>query len=72
VPDVFWHQPTWSPDDRLHLLAWYNGTIGKMSNTACLYRYGLGSKMLARVLPQSALGIVTLFSACAAVAHGCS
>jgi hypothetical protein len=31
-----------------------------------------GRKTLARVLPQSALGAVTLFSACAPVAHGCS
>jgi hypothetical protein len=56
----------------MHLLAWYNGIIRKMSNTAGLYRYDPGSKTMARVIPQSALGAVTLFSACAAVAHGCS
>ncbi|GAC1568347.1 MAG: hypothetical protein NVS3B14_17270 [Ktedonobacteraceae bacterium] len=53
---IFWQDAT-------HLLAWYNGIIGKTSNTAGLYRYDLTSKTLSQVIALSSLGVSTLFSA---------
>lgn len=53
---AFWEGPT-------HLLAWYNGIIGKTSNTAGLYRFDLSSQRLTQVIQMSALGVATLFNA---------
>ena len=53
---VFWENST-------HLLAWYNGVMGKTSQAAGLYRYDLSSGSLAQVIPLSALGVATLFNA---------
>ena len=53
---VFW-------EDATHLLAWYNGPLGQTSSTAGLYRYNLNTQTLTQVLPLSALGATTLFSA---------
>ncbi len=50
---IFW-------EDATHLLAWYNGTTGKTSALAGLYRYSLSSHELKQVLPLSALGGVSL------------
>ncbi len=57
----YWQYVFW--EDSTHLLAWYNGSIGKTSNTAGLYRYDLGKKTLTQVIPLSALGVATLFNA---------
>ncbi len=53
---IFWEDPT-------HLLAWYNGPVGKASSTAGLYRFDLTTGTLLQVLPLSALGAATLFNA---------
>ncbi len=53
---IFWENST-------HLLAWYNGVMGKTSRTAGLYRYDLISGSLTQVVPLSALGAATLFNA---------
>ncbi|HZU66496.1 MAG TPA: hypothetical protein VFA09_04390 [Ktedonobacteraceae bacterium] len=53
---VFWENST-------HLLAWYNGVMGKTSRAAGLYRYDAISGSLAQVIPLSALGAATLFAA---------
>lgn len=53
---IFWENPT-------HLLAWYNGVMGKTDQTAGLYRYDVTSGSLAQVFPLSALGVATLFDA---------
>jgi hypothetical protein len=57
----YWQYTFWQ--DATHLLAWYNGVIGKTSNTAGLYRYDLGSRALSQVIPLAQLGVSTLFSA---------
>lgn len=57
----YWQYVFW--EDSTHLLAWYNGVIGRTSNTAGLYRYDLDSETLTQVIPLSALGVATLFSA---------
>lgn len=53
---VFW-------EDATHLLVWYNGPAGKTSSAAGLYRYDLTTQTLTQVIPLSALGVSTLFSA---------
>ena len=53
---VFWENST-------HLLAWYNGIMGKTSPAAGLYRYDLTSGSLTQVVPLSGLGVATLFDA---------
>jgi hypothetical protein len=57
----YWQYVFW--EDSTHLLAWYNGSIGKTSNTAGLYRYDLDKKTLTQVIPLSTLGVATLFNA---------
>jgi hypothetical protein len=54
--DVYWQDTT-------HLLAWYNGVVGKTSNTAGLYRYDLGTATLSQVISLQQLGVSTLFNA---------
>ena len=53
---IFWENPA-------HLLAWYNGVIGKTDQMAGLYRYGVTGGSLTRVIPLSALGVAKLFDA---------
>lgn len=57
----FWQYVFW--EDSTHLLAWYNGEVGKSSANAGLYRYDLVAGTLTQVVPLSALGVATLFSA---------
>ena len=57
----YWQYVFW--EDATHLLAWYNGTIGKTSSTAGLYRYDLTKNSLTQVVPLSSLGLATLFNA---------
>ena len=57
----YWQYVFWQ--DATHLLAWYNGVIGKTSNTAGLYRYDLGGRALSQVIPLAQLGVSTLFNA---------
>jgi len=54
----YWQYIFW--EDSMHLLAWYNGITGKMSNTAGLYRYDLNSNTLSQVIPLSGLSVATL------------
>jgi hypothetical protein len=56
----YWQYAFW--EDPMHLLVWYNGIIGKTSNTAGLYRFDLSSQKLTQVMPLSALGVATLFN----------
>lgn len=56
----YWQYIFWQ--DATHLLAWYNGIIGKTSSTAGLYRYDLTRNALTQVVPLSSLGVATLFS----------
>ncbi len=57
----YWQYMFWQ--DATHLLAWYNGVIGKTSNTAGLYRYDLLDHTLSQVITLGQLGISTLFDA---------
>ncbi|SRR5579875_79004 len=57
----YWQYAFW--EDATHLLAWYNGPVGKASGAAGLYRYDLATQTLTQVIPLSALGVSTLFSA---------
>ena len=57
----YWQYIFWQ--DATHLLAWYNGVIGKTSNTAGLYRYDTGNHTLAQVISLDQLGVSTLFNA---------
>jgi hypothetical protein len=57
----FWQYMFW--EDPTHLLAWYNGPVGKTSSTAGLYRYDLTTGLLTQVLPLHTLGAATLFNA---------
>ncbi len=57
----YWQYAFW--EDATHLLAWYNGPVGKTSSVAGLYRYDLATRTLTQVIPLSALGVTTLFSA---------
>jgi hypothetical protein len=56
----YWQYTFW--EDATHLLAWYNGPVGKTSNAAGLYRYDLNTGTLRQVMPLSALGVATLFA----------
>ena len=53
---IFWENPT-------HLLAWYNGVMGKADRTAGLYRYDVSRGSLVQVVSLSTLGVATLFDA---------
>lgn len=55
----YWQYFFWQ--DATHLLAWYNGVIGKTSNNAGLYRYDMAAKTLTLILPLRSLGVSTLF-----------
>lgn len=57
----YWQYVFWQ--DATHLLAWYNGVVGKTSNTAGLYRYDLGTATLSQVISLQQLGVSTLFNA---------
>lgn len=54
----YWQYVFW--EDATHVLAWYNGVIGKTG--AGLYRYNLSDGVLTLALPLSSLGVSTLFS----------
>jgi hypothetical protein len=56
--DDFWQYISW--EDAKHLLAWYNGPTGKVSDAAGLYRYNVETKQLKQVIPLKALGVATL------------
>lgn len=56
----YWQYTFWQ--DSTHLLAWYNGIVGKTSSTAGLYRYDLNTQTLTQILPLSSLDVSTLFS----------
>ena len=56
----YWQYFFW--EDSTHLLAWYNGVVGKTDNTAGLYRYDLSSGTLSQVVALSSLGVGTLFN----------
>lgn len=56
----YWQYVFW--EDATHVLAWYNGIIGKTSNTAGLYRYDLISHTLLQVISPGQLGVSTLFN----------
>jgi hypothetical protein len=55
----YWQYAFWQ--DATHLLAWYNGVVGKTSNTAGLYRYDLTTRTLTLVFSLSSLGVATLY-----------
>jgi len=57
----YWQYVFWQ--DATHVLAWYNGVVGKTSNTAGLYRYNLSSAALSQVISLQQLGVSTLFNA---------
>lgn len=57
----YWQSVFWQ--DATHLLAWYNGVVGKTSNTAGLYRYDFGTATLSQVISLQQLGVSTLFNA---------
>ena len=57
----YWHYIFWQ--DATHVLAWYNGVVGKTSATAGLYRYDIGSASLSQVISLQQLGVATLFNA---------
>ena len=57
----YWQYMFWQ--DATHLLAWYNGVVGKTSNTAGLYRYDTGKHTLSQVISLAQLGVSTLFNA---------
>ncbi|HET9999896.1 MAG TPA: hypothetical protein VFQ36_03315 [Ktedonobacteraceae bacterium] len=57
----YWQYMFWQ--DATHLLAWYNGVVGKTSNTAGLYRYDTGKHILSQVISLAQLGVSTLFNA---------
>ena len=57
----YWQYVFWQ--DATHLLAWYNGVVGKTSNTAGLYRFDLSNAMLSQVISLQQLGVSTLFNA---------
>jgi hypothetical protein len=56
----YWQYFFW--EDATHLLAWYNGIIGKTGSEAGLYRYNLATGSLVHVLPLSLLGVATLYA----------
>ena len=57
----YWQYMFWQ--DATHLLAWYNGVIGKTSSTAGLYRYDIDNHTLSLVISLDQLGASTLFNA---------
>jgi hypothetical protein len=57
----YWQYVFWQ--DATHLLAWYNGVVGKTSNTAGLYRYDMSNGALSQIISLQQLGASTLFNA---------
>ncbi|HEY6542756.1 MAG TPA: hypothetical protein VIZ18_17565 [Ktedonobacteraceae bacterium] len=57
----YWQYVFWQ--DATHILAWYNGVVGKTSNTAGLYRYDVATAALSQVISLQQLGVSTLFNA---------
>jgi hypothetical protein len=58
----YWQYMFW--EDATHLLAWYNGPVGKTtSNTAGLYRYDLSKGTVSQVFSLRSLGVTTVFDA---------
>lgn len=57
----YWQYVFWQ--DATHLLAWYNGAMGKTSDNAGLYRYDVQAQTLTQIVPLSSLGVKTLFNA---------
>ena len=57
----YWQYVFWQ--DASHVLAWYNGVVGKTSNTAGLYRYDIATAALTQVISLQQLGVSTLFNA---------
>lgn len=57
----YWQYAFWQ--DASHLLAWYNGVVGKTSTTAGLYRFDLNNDTLSRVISLQQMGVATLFNA---------
>lgn len=58
----YWQYVFWQ--DATHVLAWYNGVVGKASSTtAGLYRYDVATAALSQVLSLQQLGVSTLFNA---------
>ena len=57
----YWQYVFWQ--DATHLLAWYNGVVGKTSTTAGLYRFDLSNASLSQVISLQQLGVSTLFNA---------
>jgi len=57
----YWQYIFWQ--DTTHVLAWYNGVVGKTSNTAGLYRYDVATAALSQVISLQQLGVSTLFNA---------
>lgn len=55
-----WQYAFW--EDATHIVAWYNGVLGKVSNTAGLYRYDVVAGTLTQIMPLSALGVATLYA----------
>ena len=57
----YWQYVFWQ--DATHVLAWYNGVVGKTSNTAGLYRYAVNTAALSQIVSLEQLGVSTLFNA---------
>ncbi len=57
----YWQYVFWQ--DATHVLAWYNGVVGKTSNAAGLYRYDVTTAALSQIVSLSQLGVSTLFNA---------
>jgi hypothetical protein len=57
----YWQYVFWQ--DATHILAWYNGVVGKTSATAGLYRYNVATASLSQVLSLQQLGVSSLFNA---------
>lgn len=57
----YWQYVFWQ--DAAHLVAWYNGVVGKTSNTVGLYRYNVAAAALSQVVSLRQLGLSTLFNA---------
>lgn len=56
----YWQYVFWQ--DATHVLAWYNGVVGKTSNTAGLYRYDVATAALSQIISLQQLGVSSLFN----------